>query len=346
MVACYDVNDIEILVSNIMHDPKRVVLVAGPSASWKTFIAHLIADKLRKQWMSVLEVSSDNYYRDDTRLHAMVYGSYDHPHLIRSNKLVEDIDVYFRTWTVHLPVYSFVEKKVVAYQEVVEQYDIVLIEWLYTISLYAEKFDAHSIYVSSPVTELIMRRMIRDIERVKEPAWMIVGHLDNVFPLWNVFGRNQLQWAEFVIENSYDILLSAWHVFEYDTFSGNIPHWFTKRYCLEHIYRDKDEGYYPDMMIVTERYDPDDIGLLKQVSIKNITVDRQEKKWRLLEYTFSHPGIFVQVHSLFQLSGLQLRSTTKLYKYVQTDKQTSLPKKIILEYQTGEKELVTLLENT
>jgi len=61
-------------------------------------------------------------------------------------------------------------------------------------------------FVYSAQEELIFRRIIRDQERVAEPAYMIVENLGKAFPMRKIYGEPQLNKADMIVNNDYQIL--------------------------------------------------------------------------------------------------------------------------------------------
>ncbi|USN55117.1 MAG: hypothetical protein H6765_00405 [Candidatus Peribacteria bacterium] len=118
----------ETITNLVLAAKQKVVTIAGPSASGKSYFAKQLATAIRERGHSVLEVSSDDYYTNDTQLHAIVYGTFDHPNLIEYDKLNRDLAVYLESGTMHIPQYSFVEKRTVGYKEVTQMYDYILVE--------------------------------------------------------------------------------------------------------------------------------------------------------------------------------------------------------------------------
>ena len=90
---------------------KKLIYVAGASASGKSYIAQLIAKELEKRGKKILTVSSDNYYKDDTRLKSVLYGTFDHPDLIEYDLLEKHIGQYMTQKSFDMPTYNFKESK-------------------------------------------------------------------------------------------------------------------------------------------------------------------------------------------------------------------------------------------
>jgi uridine kinase len=76
----------------------------------------------------VLNISSDDYYTDQTGLKFLLYGTFDHPNLIQYDLLQKNLDEYFTKGHTTLPKYSFVERRRVSLDSIAEDYDYVLVE--------------------------------------------------------------------------------------------------------------------------------------------------------------------------------------------------------------------------
>lgn len=139
----------------------------------------------------------------------MLYGTFDHPHLIDYDLLAHNLEEYLTTGQTSIPSYSFIEKRRTHLTPVHDQYDIVVVEGLYTISQLPGSIagvTAFRIFVNASHEEIIFRRLLRDQARVKEPLHTIIGVMSSVFPMWTLFGSTQRADADIVITNDYSVL--------------------------------------------------------------------------------------------------------------------------------------------
>lgn len=116
------------IISQITNSKKKLIYVAGASASGKSYIAQLIAKELEQKGKKVLTISSDSYYKDDTWLKSVLYGTFDHPDLIEYELLEKHIDEYMKKGTFLMPSYNFKESKRDTWTTVAGKYDFVIIE--------------------------------------------------------------------------------------------------------------------------------------------------------------------------------------------------------------------------
>lgn len=295
---------------------KKVIAIAWPSASWKTLFARKLAEYLREKKYTVLEISSDNYYQNNTQLLAMIYGTYDHPNLIEYDHLNHDLHDYLETGKANLPIYSFIEKRTISYTPVEAAHDFVIVEGIYTISHLDPKIPHTSIFVTSPSEELLIRRFLRDQERLKEPDHLLLSNMDNMFPMRNVYGKQQEK-AEFVVYNTFNILDKVGTPYEvsHTTISDKRTSQETL-YSIDHVYHDTRHGQNSDLLIVSENYEANDRKILKSVDVKNVLKYISEWKHmiKLLTFRFYQPGIITTIHSLFQLAWMNVLHSSYMLK--------------------------------
>lgn len=103
-------------------------MIAGASASGKSFIAEQLVQSLEQQQKKVLLISSDNYYSDNSALQYLIYGTFDHPNLIEYDLLAHNLQEYFTQGSTTLPHYSFTEKRRTEYTSITAAYDIIIVE--------------------------------------------------------------------------------------------------------------------------------------------------------------------------------------------------------------------------
>ena len=121
-------NQLDTVLSLIQNSGKKVIYLAGASASGKSYIAEEIAKRLEASGKRILTVSSDNYYVGDTGIKSVIYGTYDHPALIDYEMLSTNIGEYLLTQSFALPQYSFAESRRTGFKKVEGTYDYVLVE--------------------------------------------------------------------------------------------------------------------------------------------------------------------------------------------------------------------------
>ena len=274
------------------------MLVAWASASWKTFVAKEIAQKLTDLWKKVLVISADNYYTNDSAIKAMVYGTYDHPILIEHSLLREHINQLILGNKIEMPNYSFVEKARIAPTIIEWYYDHIIVEWIYVIAE-VQLPQALKVFVNSPAEDLIIRRLVRDPERIQEPLRVVTEALVSVYPMWMVMWNWQKTESDIVIDNDYEILDQKWHMYTYEKIDRMmIPQTYVeKRTVIDYLYNDEttDNGW----IVISEVYRDWD-SLLQKVKISKIKHHEWKQQWLSLE--LNNPGALIQLHTLIQLA--------------------------------------------
>ena len=189
----------------------------------------------------MLNISSDDYYTDQTGLKFLLYGTFDHPNLIQYDLLQKNLDEYFIKGHTKLPKYSFVERRRIDLERIAGDYDFVLVEGLYTISQLSNRYDPFKIFVDSHIEELIFRRLIRDQERTREGIEMIVSMLGKVFPMWKLYGQLQRDKSHIVIDNDFSVMTKAGHDEQYvrtDKKRSEFGTLYKREYIRDFLYDD------------------------------------------------------------------------------------------------------------
>lgn len=305
----YTFAETSLIIKDIVRHEHKLIYLAGASASGKSYIGEELVKQLTAAWQKVLLISSDSYYSNDSSLKYMLYGTFDHPHLIDYDLLQQNLEEYFTTGQTTIPSYSFVEKRRNALTPVSATYDIVIVEWLYTISQLPASIAwiaAFRIFVNASHEEIIFRRMLRDQARVKEPLHTIIGVMSSVFPMWTLFGSTQQDLANIVITNEYSVLEKEG--------SKSIRHRIDERDCpqsgldkvhyiTDYIYNDNTDNN--GKVILSEVYTHKG-GLLDHVIIHKRDSDPRSvnESYESISMTLYQPAIITDLHILMQLAWL------------------------------------------
>lgn len=306
------IGNMEGIITQILGSKKKLIYVAGASASGKSYIASLIAKELENKGNNVITISSDSYYKDDTWLKSVLYGTFDHPDLIEYDLLEKHIGQCIQNKPFDMPSYNFKESKRDIAVTLSGNFDYVIIEGLYTISKLSTQYDPFKIYVTAPEEDLVIRRLLRDPARIGEPLYMIVGALNNVYPMRNIFGRTQLHNADLVIDNYYDILIKEGKKMYHEPFQGEVNTLGTKiseEYIVSYMYNDSTEDS-NGKILVEEHYDMKG-GIMKSVTIvktRSTSVGTKETIEHI-SLSLSKAGILTQIHNLLQVAGLIYETT-------------------------------------
>jgi uridine kinase len=304
-MAQYTFAELNNAVHQIKESGKKLVYIAGASASGKTYIAEEIAKQLQADGKKVLTISSDNYYISDTGIKSVIYGTYDHPGLIDYALLGQNIDEYFTKGSFQLPMYSFGESRRIGFKEVNEVADFVIVEWLYTISQLPTKYDPLRIYIDATEEDLIIRRLLRDPGRVGEPLHMVVAALNNVFPMWHLYGSTQENSFDIKIVNDYDLLAKDGKQMYREPLNGTSLDG-KKEYNNEQIIEYRYNDSTPDpigKLLITEHYEN---WYLKSVGVSKIqsTEYGKPETAKHISLRIYKPWVLTQIHNLVQNAGL------------------------------------------
>lgn len=337
----YSFGETSTVVSQIIEQKHKLVYLAGASASGKSYIGEELVKQLTDAGQKVLLISSDSYYSNDSSLKYMLYGTFDHPHLIDYDLLAHNIEEYLTTGQTTIPSYSFVEKRRTHLTPVTAQYDIVVVEGLYTISQLAPTIagiDAFRIFVNASHEEIIFRRLLRDQARVKEPLHSIIGVMSSVFPMWTLFGATQRADAAIIITNDYSVLekewsKSTWH--RIDDASCPIHGLDKVHYITDYIYNDHTD--INGKIILSEVYTTK-WGLLDHVIIHKRDSDPRSvnESYESISMTLYQPAIITDLHILLQLAWLVYEwsydKIVSYYKNSQSDAAIVIKEKFGVRY--------------
>jgi uridine kinase len=300
------INDIDLAAQKVQQLWQKLIFVAGASASGKSYFAKQLEASLKKKKKRVLSISSDDYYDNNTGLNYVLYGTFDHPNMIRYDLLKENLDTYMSTGSMSKPQYSFMEKRVTHHDTVTEESDYIIVEWLYTIHSLQKDFpDSTSIFVYSPREELIFRRIIRDQERVKEPSYMIINNIGKAFPMRNLYGKKQEEQADIIINNGYEILDHKWSQCTYERFDkakktlGTLDRTL---YSTNFVYEDNSSTN--GDIIISENY------LTPGWLLDHVVISKVKHKTDSIEQHIDikvyEPGMLTDLHILMQTAGLAI----------------------------------------
>lgn len=303
------------ITDRIITTQQRLIYLSGASASGKSYIAEELVLQLQAKGKKVLLISSDSYYANDSQIKYLLYGTYDHPQLIDYDLLANDLNQLFNTNHISIPTYSFVEKRRTHLTPIHDQFDVVIVEGLYTIDQlpnhYHDNNDtqitAYKISVHSSLEEIIMRRIIRDQERVKEPIHSIIWVMSNVFPMRNLFGKSQESQADCIVRNDYAILSKEWKRSQWSLVDqSQLPQAeiYTTHHVRSYIYNDSDDD---NGKIIISEVCLEENGLLDHVILQKRSSDpRQDSNtYDSISINLYAPGISTELHTLFQLAWLQ-----------------------------------------
>jgi len=309
---------LEDIVNWVIKEDKKLLIIAWPSSSWKSYIAKQIKNLLENNYnKKIILISTDDYYKDNTLIYYLLYGSYDHPNLVNFWLLNRHLDSLLTRKAIYKPVYSFKDKMIVNWEKIEPTYDLIIVEGLYTLNFLRKNFlkNALKLYIKVDKKELILRRIIRDPERTKEPLDRILNSLLSVFPMRNIYWENQKYKADNIFVNNYQIIKDKWKAFK-----------LTKKININKSLIDKSEtsnviDYYyfssedsnNHFLIVREIY--------KKWFFRGVSIIKEYLEWdivKIYEIFINQPWFLKEAHILMQIAGLKYKFykkwTLKIYQ--------------------------------
>jgi len=323
------IKDIKKVIKEIEKSKTKLIYVAGASASWKSYFAKKLAEWLKKRKKKILEISSDDYYTNETNLQFMLYGTFDHPSLIEYDLLQKNIDEYFKTKKTKLPKYSFKERRRISYKEIKWNYDYIIVEWLYTINKLKNKNNPFKIFVHSPTEELIFRRIIRDQNRVKESLDTIIAMIGKVFPMWRLYWEPQIEQSNIIINNDYKIMEIEWKEYQFKEIKkipNNIGKLEKKEYIKDFMYNDANDKNW--IIYVSEVYKEKKWLLDHIIITKSKLNDFKKNNYSRIVINLYRPWSLTMLHTMLQTAWLKLiwenEKVEEIYK--KNNKETKIKK--------------------
>lgn len=146
---------------------------------------------------------------------------------------------------------------------------------------------------------------MRDPARVGEPLHMVVSALNNVFPMWHIYGGTQADIADIEIFNDYDLLAKDGKVMLHEPATDILLHdkiEYNKENIIEYRYNDSTEDT-AGKLLITEHYEN---GFLKSVGISKTqsTSEGTQDTIKHISMRIYKPGVLTQIHNLVQNAGL------------------------------------------
>ncbi|MEQ1501651.1 MAG: uridine kinase [Myxococcota bacterium] len=179
-----------------------VIGIAGGTASGKTTVARLVADRLGDR---CLLVAHDRYYHPASRPGPRP-RNYDHPDALDTELLIADLARLRAGQPTQLPVYDFArhDRRVEADWDRVEPRPVVIVEGILVLALgpLREVLDLR-VYVDAPDDLRLMRRIRRDLaERGRGVHDVLDQYEGTVRPMHDQFVVPSRGFADLVIDGT------------------------------------------------------------------------------------------------------------------------------------------------
>ncbi len=182
-----------------MSETPRLIGIAGPSASGKTYLATALLTRIE-----ATVVRCDDYYRDhsDLDLEARAHVNYDHPESIEYELIVDHLRQLTAGEVVECPTYDFAAHARLEPTQRREPAPIVLIDGIHVLHVedVRELCDLR-IYVHAEHDICLERRLARDVtQRGRTPESVVKQYERSVRPMCDQFVRPSRRHADIVVD--------------------------------------------------------------------------------------------------------------------------------------------------
>lgn len=191
---------------------KKLVLIAGGTASGKTTIADLLVRKNLEKNITSTIVSIDNYYKSIDMLNVDdgKNVNWDDPKTINWNLLKKDINFLLNGKTIFKKSYDFNHYKHLGKEIEYKSNDLIILEGLF--ALYDEdlkEISSSKIYVNCDSDIRLIRRIRRDIKGrsndSKEMEFFIQRWEKEIKPMHKKYINPTKEFADLTVKNNYDL---------------------------------------------------------------------------------------------------------------------------------------------
>ncbi len=260
------------------NEQKRIVMLAGPSASGKTTSAKLISDKLNSMGAEAFIVSLDNFYKDQSQAVMDEEGNPDFEtvhalDIFLIDKCFEEIITKGET---NLPIFDFKKGARSKEQQHIklEKDDVIIVEGIHALNpiitqnLPTENLMKLYVSVSSRIVddndEVIMsKRNLRFVRRLVRDYYHRASSVERTYELWRSVLKGEDKYI-FPFSHLADERIDSIHAYEPCVFRNiAIP-------MLENV--DVDSEFYDDarrMISYLEIFEPLDKSVIPSNSLLN-----------------------------------------------------------------------------
>ncbi len=312
--------ELEELLDRIYALPKsgrpKVVVVAGESASGKSYLAKKLEEELSSDGLRVSTISTDDFYINETREAAAGIGNYDHPLLVGRNgkEVREAVSSGLTDGRINVPVYSFETASRKGYRQV-SVGDVLIVEGLHAIDFLGALGNI-TVYVEpADSKELVFRRLVRDIERAKLTPDKTLEFLAGAAAMARIHVRPQRERADFLHVSEYSILQDV-GTREYQVKISRRD--FERLEKSEEKTFEIEDTYYGDWPYLR-------IRMIQEGRHKRVELAYREKREEELrevttwKYVSDREGFYTLAHTVAQLMGLEpsggaVRKTRTVYR--------------------------------
>ncbi len=192
---------------------KKIILVAGGTASGKTMIARILSDEYKKSGVSCTLMSMDNYYKSlaDLPEENGMDVNWDNPKVINWEQFDKDINDLYNNIDVYKKPYNFESFTHIGEDIKYESSDVIIIEGLFALlSRAAREIATSRIFVHADADIRLIRRIIRDSQgRYKEGFNLNVfmkKWIKEIKPMHKKHVQPTNEYADFIIKNNEEFV--------------------------------------------------------------------------------------------------------------------------------------------
>ncbi len=192
---------------------KKIILVAGGTASGKTMIAKILADEYKKSGTSCTLMSIDNYYKslDELPEENGMDVNWDSPKVINWEQFDKDIKELYNGNDIYKTPYDFESFTHKGEDIKYESSEVIIIEGLFALlSRSAREIATSRIFVHADNDIRLIRRIIRDSQgRYKEGFDLNVfmnKWIKEIKPMHRKHVEPTNEYADFIIKNNEEFV--------------------------------------------------------------------------------------------------------------------------------------------
>ncbi len=182
----------------------KIVLIAGGSASGKTYVVNEVLKRLGTE--NITHISMDDYYKDLTNLtmEERKKVNFDHPKSIDWKLFREQIEELKNGKEIKKPIYDFTVHNRSDKYEIIKPKKIIIIEGIMAlVDSKVRNYADIKVFINCIRERRFLRRLIRDHEeRARDYVNIIEQYFSTVQPMFEEVIQPSKNYADLILENS------------------------------------------------------------------------------------------------------------------------------------------------